>query len=73
VRGVGLAEVAYHRGHYRNPMTDGEVEAKFRALCADALPPDQTNALLERLWHLDAATDIGELLRLTKIRPQARE
>ena len=54
-------------------MTDGEVEAKFRALCADALPPDQTDALLERLWHLDAATDIGELLRLTKIRPQARE
>jgi 2-methylcitrate dehydratase len=61
------AEVAYHRGHYKNPMTDGEVENKFRSLCADCLPAERTNELLERLWHLDAATDVGGIIRLTQI------
>jgi 2-methylcitrate dehydratase len=61
------AEVAYHRGHYKNPMTDGEVENKFRSLCADSLPAERTNELLERLWHLDAATDVGGIIRLTQI------
>ena len=61
------AEVAHFRGHHRNPMTDGEVEAKFRNLCADLLTPAQIDALLGRLWHLENETDIGALLRLTRI------
>ena len=61
------AEVAHFRGHHLNPMTDGEVAAKFRGLCGDLLTPAQTEELLDRLWHLEAETDIGGLLRLTRI------
>ena len=61
------AEVPYHKGHYKNPMTDAEVEEKFRSLAKDLLTPAQTDALLEKLWHLENVTDIGEVLRLTRI------
>ena len=61
------ARVPYHRGHYKNPMSDGEVEAKFRSLAQDLLTPTQTDQLLERLWNLEQVEDIGEVLRLTRI------
>jgi 2-methylcitrate dehydratase len=61
------AEVAYHRGHWKNPMSDGEVEDKFRALARDWLTPAQTEALLDRLWHLEQVEDIGEVIGLVRI------
>ena len=61
------AEVPYHRGHYKNPMSDAEVEAKFRSLAQDLLSPSQIDALLEKLWNLEQVEDIGEVLRLTRI------
>ena len=61
------AEVPYHRGHYKNPMSDADVEAKFRSLAQDLLSPGQTDALLEKLWNLEQVEDIGEVLRLTRI------
>ena len=57
------AEVPYHKGHYKNPMTDAEVEAKFRSLAQDLLSPAQTDALLEKLWNLEEVEDIGEVLQ----------
>lgn len=59
--------VEYHRGHWRNPMTDAEIEEKFRALAHDVLPPARTDALLKQLWDLENLTDIGALLKLTRI------
>ncbi|MDE2845039.1 MAG: MmgE/PrpD family protein [Chloroflexota bacterium] len=61
------AEVPYHKGHYKNPMSDSEVEAKFRSLAQDLLAPAQLDALLDRLWNLEQVEDIGEVLRLTRI------
>jgi 2-methylcitrate dehydratase len=61
------AEVPYHKGHYLNPMTDAEVEEKFRSLAKDLLSPTQTDALLEKLWHLEEVEDIGEVIRMTQI------
>jgi 2-methylcitrate dehydratase len=61
------AEVPYHKGHYLNPMTDAEVEAKFRSLAKDLLSPGQTDELLAKLWKLEEVEDIGEVLRLTRI------
>jgi len=61
------AEVAYHRGHFKNPMSDQEVEDKFRALVYGLLTPAQTSALLERLWHLEQVPDIGEVIRMVHI------
>ena len=61
------AEVPYHKGHYKNPMSDAEVEEKFRSLAQDLLSPAQTDNLLDRLWHLEEVEDIGEVIRLTRI------
>lgn len=58
------AAVPYHRGHWKNPMTDQEVDAKFRALARDVLAPAQTDAVLERLWNLEQVKDIGEVIKL---------
>jgi len=38
--------VEYHRGHWKNPMTDAEVEENFRALARRQLPAAQTDTLL---------------------------
>ncbi|MBI3328863.1 MAG: MmgE/PrpD family protein, partial [Nitrospinae bacterium] len=62
-----VAEVPYHRGHFKNPMTVQEVEAKFRALARDVLSPAQSDAILERLWHLEEVQDIGEVIRMVRI------
>ena len=61
------AEVPYHRGHYKNPMSDQEIEAKFRALAQGLMTPAQTDALLDRLWHLEQVEDIGQVIRLVRV------
>jgi len=43
------------RGHYLDPMTDAEVEAKFRALARRVLPQQRIEQTLQLVWHLDAA------------------
>ena len=60
------SQVAYHKGHYKNPLTDAEVEDKFRSLAAEHLPADRIDALLAHLWRIDEAPDLSELLRLTR-------
>jgi 2-methylcitrate dehydratase len=61
------AEVPYHRGHYKNPMSDEEIEEKFRALTHELLTPAQTDAILDRLWHLEQVQDIGEVIRMVRV------
>jgi hypothetical protein len=48
-------------------MSDQEVEDKFRALVRDVYTPTQTDAVLERLWHLEEVDDIGQVIRLMQI------
>ena len=60
-------EVPYHRGHWKNPMTDAEVEEKFRILASGVLADERTDALLERLWDLEHVEDTGELIGLTRV------
>lgn len=62
---VRSAEVLRPMGHPDNPMTPADYERKFRALAAPVLSDTQTNALLDRLWHLEEVKDIGEVLALT--------
>ena len=58
------SQVAYHKGHYKNPLTDAEVEDKFRSLATELLSPERTDEVLAHLWHIDEAADLGELFRL---------
>ena len=59
--------VPYHRGHWKNPMDDQEVEAKFRALSTDLLGQARTDALLDRLWRLEQAGHVGEILEMARM------
>ena len=55
------ASTDYPRGHYRNPMTDEEVNAKFRGLAQRALPRQRIDSLLDTLWRLDTAPHLDPL------------
>ena len=57
--------VEYHRGHWRNPMSDAEIEKKFRSLVADMLPAARVDALLEQLWKLEDLPEVRTLLEMT--------
>jgi len=59
--------VEYHRGHPKNPMSDAEIEEKFRSLAGDQLPRTQTDKLLDCLWHLEKQTDVRRLIALTQV------
>jgi 2-methylcitrate dehydratase len=58
--------IEHHRGHWRNPMTDAEVEKKFRSLVADMLPIIRLDALLGQLWGLENLQEVGTLVRMTE-------
>ncbi|MGZ5094159.1 MAG: MmgE/PrpD family protein [Burkholderiales bacterium] len=60
------AVVEYHKGHWKNPMTDTQVEAKFRKLAAGVLNEGQTDRLLQTLWRLEELEDAGDVIRLTQ-------
>ena len=62
------AEARYFKGHAQNPLSDAEIETKFRALAAGVLAPQQINAILATAWRLEKLADIGELLALFEFR-----
>ena len=55
------AHTAYPKGHPSNPMTDAEIEAKFRSLSAGLLTAQQCDRALNLLWHLEDQPNLGEL------------
>jgi 2-methylcitrate dehydratase len=57
-----VKEVAYPRGHAGNPMTDGEVEAKFRRAVEPRYGKAKADAVLGRCWELEKLTSIRDLL-----------
>jgi 2-methylcitrate dehydratase len=58
---------AYHRGHPKNPMTDEEMEAKFRSMARVLLSERQVQLVLERLWNLEQVDDLGDVLELLAV------
>ena len=55
------AEANYPKGHRRNPLTDGEVEGKFRGLAASALGAEGCDRVLAEIWNLDKAATLDRL------------
>ena len=62
-----VREIRYAKGHPKNPVTDDEIEAKFRKLAQPVLKPSRIDQLLERLWHLEQERDLGDVLRLFEV------
>lgn len=57
--------VEYHRGHFKNPMTDAEMEEKFRLLTQKHLPADRVDKLLGILWGLEKEPQASSLIAAT--------
>jgi len=57
-------EVSYPTGHAKNPIGDADVERKFRGLLAGHADAAHCDRLLQALWTLDGARDVGDVLRL---------
>lgn len=58
------ARVPYHLGHFKRPMSDRDLEDKFRGLCRGLLSDRQQDAVLAATWRLDEADDLGDYLAL---------
>ena len=55
------AETSQPKGHRRNPLTDAEMEAKFRSLAGDALGPEGCDRMLAEVWGLESAATLDGL------------
>jgi 2-methylcitrate dehydratase len=56
-----VAQCVYPKGFPQNPMSDADVEAKFRSCCAELLTAQQCDRALELLWSLEAQPNLKEL------------
>jgi 2-methylcitrate dehydratase len=65
-----VEQACYPKGHEYDPMTDAEVEDKFRGLCRDLVDSNQCEAILDAVWSLEKAADIGTVLELVRITGQ---
>jgi 2-methylcitrate dehydratase len=59
-----VKEVEFPRGHAGNPMTDAEVEHKFRTLVEPRYGKDRATMMLEKCWELDKLNSVTELLEM---------
>ncbi len=54
-------QVNYHKGHPKNPMSDHDVEKKFRTLTRRQLSEHQARRALDMLWTLEKVNDVSKL------------
>lgn len=60
------ARAEYARGDVyttETALTDADLEAKFRDFCADLLPAPKISEAIDRVWTLEAQSDVGGLAR----------
>src|SRR5262245_28807279 len=55
------AETSHPKGHHRNPLTDGEVEGKFRGLASGVLGAEGCDRMLAEVWDLENAATLDKL------------
>ena len=59
-----VREVEFPRGHAENPMTDAEVEHKFRTLAVPRFGKQQAEQILKACWGLEQVKKAGDLVEL---------
>jgi 2-methylcitrate dehydratase len=64
-----VKEVEFPRGHARNPMSDAEVEHKFRKLVEPRYGKAKADAILAACRKLEELKEAGDLVRLVGERP----
>jgi 2-methylcitrate dehydratase len=59
-----VREVEFPRGHAGNPMTDAEVEKKFRTLVVPRYGAEGADRILQVCWELEKVKQVEELVGL---------
>jgi 2-methylcitrate dehydratase len=59
-------EASYPRGHVKNPMSDADVEAKFRQLAEGVLLPGASEPVLRALWAFEEVKSADDVLGLIR-------
>jgi 2-methylcitrate dehydratase len=59
--------VEYHRGHFKNPMTDAEMEEKFRLMAQKHMPADRVDNLLRTIWSIENEPQVSNLIAATRV------
>jgi 2-methylcitrate dehydratase len=61
------ARAEHHLGHYRNPMSDADQDAKLRAMAREyaGLTDERIDQLIGQLRRLEQVDDVGTILTLT--------
>ena len=64
------ASVPYYTGHFKKPMSDADIEDKFRRLTTGLLDESRQRSALDRLWRLDEETDLGAVMASLAVTPR---
>jgi 2-methylcitrate dehydratase len=59
--------VEYHRGHFKNPMTDVEMEEKFRLMAQKHISANRIDNLLRLLWGIEREPQVSTLIAATRV------
>jgi len=59
--------VSYAHGRAKNPLTDAEVETKFRGLASAFLPEERMNDILAHVWDLEKVQTLNSLLLMLNV------
>lgn len=60
-------EVLDPKGHPNNPLTQEELETKFRNAAASLLSQEQQDRIIDTVWTLEKLQDIGKFMKLFKV------
>jgi 2-methylcitrate dehydratase len=61
---VLMKEVEFPRGHAHNPMTDAEVEKKFRVMVEPRYGKERADRILDACWELEKLKRVQDLIDL---------
>ncbi len=59
--------VSYAHGHPNNPLTDAEVETKFRGLASAFFPERAMSKILAQVWDLEKVQSLEPVLRMLNL------
>ncbi len=62
-----VKQVDYPLGHPRNPLSDREIEEKFRSQSAGLFDRARAGKVIDMVWKLETLKDIGALMPLLKV------
>lgn len=56
-------KTAVAHGSLNDPLTDKEIEDKFKLLAQDSFSPERVDELVQTLWALDEAVNVGHIMK----------